>query len=94
MNFKLDKDLFLEKATSLGVKVNFNSENPGLFLTKSNEKKEQLFLQDLFPEITDSDHHTESFFLPGIVAKVSQTDIKVKNVSSSYKKEDNIYGAA
>lgn len=52
---KFDKDKFINTAEKLGIQVELNSENPGIFYVDSKGNKKELKIEDIFSELNEVD---------------------------------------
>ncbi|GAB7389009.1 hypothetical protein BSNK01_28470 [Bacillaceae bacterium] len=86
---------FLEKAKRLGIDVELNSDNPGIF-TEINGEEIEVDPRDLFPKFWEPKfYHFERIVLPEVVAKVTSNFQMYKdNYNNTFKESKNLIGAA
>lgn len=57
--WEFDIQRFVETAKQLGLKVEFNSERPGMFIVDEDGNEKEVIMEDIFPELRELEDEGE-----------------------------------
>jgi hypothetical protein len=58
--WEFDIQKFVKTAKQLGLKVEFNSERPGMFIVDEDGNEKEVTMEDIFPELRELEDEGEN----------------------------------
>lgn len=95
MGIGLNLEKLIKDAISLGIDVQHNAENPGVFI-EQNGKEIEVSPMDIFPELRSlEDAEVQSIILPKVEAYIVESvKINTGNNNNTFLESTKLIGAA
>lgn len=81
MEFNFNLKDFIESAEQLGIEIELNSDNPGMFYT-DGETEVEITFEELFPEVFQITEEEDNFSFHGLPVNIESNDSSIIIVNS------------